>query len=106
MKLEPNAVEKLQDLFAEENNPNLMLRVFVQGGGCSGFQYGFAFEEDRTEDDIDFDIDGIKVVVDVMSMQYLQDASIDYKEEPMSSSFVIKNPNAVSTCGCGASFSI
>lgn len=106
MNLEPNAVEKLHDLFAEENNPALMLRVFVQGGGCSGFQYGFTFDESKNEDDFDFNFDGIKIVVDAMSMQYLQGSSIDYKEDLMNSSFVINNPNAVATCGCGASFTV
>lgn len=106
MQLETRAIEKLRDLFAEENNPNLKLRVFVQGGGCAGFSYGFAFEEDQNEDDFDFLFDDIKILVDAMSMQYLEGASIDYKEELMGSNFVIRNPQAVSTCGCGASFSV
>jgi iron-sulfur cluster insertion protein len=104
--LTESAVAKLRDLFAEENNPALLLRVFVQGGGCSGFQYGFTFDESRNEDDFDFSYDDIKVVVDSMSLQYLQDASIDYKEDLMNASFVINNPQAQSTCGCGSSFSV
>lgn len=106
MKLETGAVEKLRELIAEEGNPNLMLRVFVQGGGCSGFQYGFTFEEAKNEDDFDFVYDDITVVVDAMSMQYLDGASIDFKDDLMQSNFVINNPQAQSTCGCGSSFSI
>ncbi len=100
------AIAKLQDILAEENNPALKLRVFVQGGGCSGFSYGFTLDEAQNEDDFDFVHDEIKVLVDSMSFQYLQGASIDYKEDTMTSSFVINNPQAVSTCGCGSSFSI
>lgn len=103
--LTESAVGKLKELFAEENNPNLLLRVFVQGGGCSGFQYGFTFDEDRNEDDFDVPAE-VPVVVDSMSMQYLQDATIDYREDLMGASFSINNPQAVSTCGCGSSFSI
>jgi iron-sulfur cluster insertion protein len=106
MNLLPSAVTKLQDLIAEEGNPKLKLRVFVQGGGCSGFQYGFTFDEIINEDDFDFDYSGVKVVVDSMSMQYLQDSSIDYEENHMGSSFKINNPQAVTTCGCGSSFGI
>jgi len=94
MKLETGAVEKLRDLVAEEGNPNLMLRVFVQGGGCSGMSYGFTFDEIQNEDDFDFAYDDVKVVVDSMSMQYLQGSSIDYKEDLMGASFVINNPQA------------
>lgn len=103
--LTENAVTKLKDLFAEENNPKLLLRVFVQGGGCSGFQYGFTFDEDRNEDDFDVPAE-VPVVVDSMSMQYLQGATIDYKEDLMGANFSIDNPQAQSTCGCGSSFSI
>ena len=103
--LTESAVTKLQDLFAEENNPKLLLRVFVQGGGCSGFQYGFTFDEARNEDDFDLEA-AVPVVVDAMSMQYLTGATIDYKEDLMGASFSIVNPQAVSTCGCGSSFSI
>jgi iron-sulfur cluster insertion protein len=103
--LTESAVAKLQDLFAEENNPALVLRVFVQGGGCSGFQYGFTFDENRNEDDFDVPAE-VPVVVDSMSMQYLQGAEIDYREDLMTSSFVINNPQATATCGCGSSFGI
>jgi iron-sulfur cluster insertion protein len=106
MKLETSAVEKLRDILAEENNPNAMLRVFVQGGGCSGFQYGFTLDESQNEDDFDFVYDDVKVVVDAMSMQYLQNATINYKEDLMNASFVIDNPQAQSSCGCGSSFSV
>ncbi len=106
MTLEPNAVAKLRDILAEENNPNIKLRVFVQGGGCSGFSYGFTLDEDQNEDDFDFSYDEIKVLVDSMSFQYLQGASIDYKEDLMNASFVINNPQATTTCGCGSSFSV
>jgi iron-sulfur cluster insertion protein len=106
MKLETSAVEKLRDLVAEEGNPNLMLRVFVQGGGCSGMSYGFTFDEMQNEDDFDFAYEDVKVVIDSMSMQYLQGSSIDYKEDSMGASFVINNPQAQTTCGCGSSFSI
>jgi len=104
MKLDASAVAKLHDLIAEENNPNVKLRVFVQGGGCSGMQYGFTFDEAKNEDDFDFDYDGVKVLVDSMSMTYLQDANIRWSEDIMGSSFVIDNPNAETTCGCGSSF--
>lgn len=103
--LTENAVNKIQELFAEEQNPNLLLRVFVQGGGCSGFQYGFTFDEARNEDDFDVP-GGVPVVVDSMSMQYLAGATIDYKEDLMGASFAIENPHAQTTCGCGSSFSI
>lgn len=95
---------KIADLLAEENNPALHLRVFVQGGGCSGFQYGFTFDEEVGEDDFEIDVDGVRVLVDALSGTYLTGATIDYKEELMGSSFVINNPNATSTCGCGSSF--
>jgi iron-sulfur cluster insertion protein len=101
-----SAKNKIVDLLVEENNPELKLRTFVQGGGCSGFSYGFTFDEEVNEDDFEVDLDGFKVLVDSMSMQYLQGATIDYKEEIMGSQFVIKNPNAQSTCGCGSSFSV
>ena len=106
MKLEIGAVDKLRELIAEEANPDLKLRVFVQGGGCSGFSYGFTFDEVQNEDDFDFNYEEVRVVVDAMSMQYLQESDIDYQEDTMGASFVIKNPNAVSTCGCGSSFSV
>ena len=106
MNLQPAAIDKLKELVAEEGNPDLKLRVFVQGGGCSGFQYGFTFDEVKNEDDFDFAYDTVQVLVDAMSMQYLQGAEIDYRDDLMGSSFVINNPQAVSTCGCGSSFSM
>ena len=106
MTLTEPAITKLKDILAEENNPSAMLRVFVQGGGCSGFQYGFTLDESQKEDDFDFVYDDVKVVVDAMSMQYLQTATINYKEDMMNASFVIENPQAQSTCGCGSSFSV
>ena len=100
-----NAVAKIQDILAEESNPALKLRVFVQGGGCSGMQYGFTLDEEQAEDDWDLDINGVKILVDSMSGGYLQGAVVDYKEDQYGSSFSIKNPQAVTTCGCGSSFS-
>lgn len=100
-----NAVAKIQDILKEENNPNLKLRVFVQGGGCSGMQYGFTLDDEQAEDDWDIEISGIKVLVDSMSGGYLQGATVDYQENQYGSQFTIKNPNAVTTCGCGSSFS-
>jgi iron-sulfur cluster insertion protein len=101
-----NAISKIADLLAEENNPNLKLRTFVQGGGCSGFSYGFTFDEEQNEDDFVVHKDGMSLLVDSMSMQYLQGATIDYKEDLNGSDFSIKNPNAQSTCGCGSSFGV
>lgn len=98
------AQEKIRDILAEENNPSLKLRVFVQGGGCSGMSYGFTLDETQNEDDWDLDLNGVKVLVDSMSGGYLQGAVIDYKESDMGSSFSIVNPNAQTTCGCGSSF--
>jgi iron-sulfur cluster insertion protein len=106
MKLDTSAVAKLKDILAEENNPAAKLRVFVQGGGCSGFQYGFTLDEAKNEDDFDFAYDNVTVLVDAMSMQYLQNANIRWDESDMGSSFVIDNPQAQSTCGCGSSFSV
>ena len=102
-----SAKTKILDLLAEEGNPNLKLRTFVQGGGCSGFSYGFTFDEVINEDDFEFPLnDTYKVLVDSMSMSYLAEATIDYKEELMGSNFTIINPNAQTSCGCGSSFSI
>ena len=101
-----SAKSKIKDLLFEEGNPNLSLRTFVQGGGCSGFSYGFTFDEITNEDDFEIPLDNFKVLVDAMSMQYLSGAEIDYKEELMGSSFSIKNPNATTTCGCGSSFGV
>jgi iron-sulfur cluster insertion protein len=100
------AVTKITDLFLEEGNPDLKLRTFVQGGGCSGFSYGFTFDETVNEDDFVIEKGDIKILVDAMSMQYLQGAQIDYKEDLSGSQFSITNPNAQSTCGCGSSFSV
>jgi iron-sulfur cluster insertion protein len=105
MILEDTAIAKLKDLIAEERNPNLKLRVFVQGGGCSGMSYGFTMDEEQNDDDFDFKYDSIQVLVDSISYQYLEKASIRYEEGPMGASFSINNPDAVSTCGCGSSFS-
>lgn len=104
--LQQSAVIKLKELIAEENDPDLKLRVFVQGGGCSGFQYGFTFDNEQNEDDFDLEFDGVSVLVDSMSAQYLQGARIKYTEDAMGSAFAIENPNAQTTCGCGSSFSI
>jgi len=102
-----SASEKIKDIIIDENNPDIKLRVFVQGGGCSGFSYGFVLDEQQNEDDFVMDVvDRVTVLVDAMSMQYLQGAKIDYKEELMGSNFTIINPNATTTCGCGASFSV
>ncbi|BDX22302.1 MULTISPECIES: iron-sulfur cluster insertion protein ErpA [Polynucleobacter] len=100
-----SAAAKVADLIAEEGNPELKLRVFVQGGGCSGFQYGFTFDDAVNEDDTLFEKNGVTLLVDSMSFQYLVGAEIDYKEDINGSQFVIKNPNASSSCGCGSSFS-
>jgi len=101
-----NARAKIADMLAEENNPKMAVRTFVQGGGCSGFSYGFTFDEEQNEDDFVIEESGLRLLVDSLSMQYLQGATIDYKEELTGSSFVINNPNAQSTCGCGSSFSV
>lgn len=99
------AASKVRDLIIEEGNPNLMLRVSVSGGGCSGFQYGFAFEEQSEGEDLVIEKDGVRVLIDPISLQYLRGAHIDFQEGADGSRFVIKNPNAKSTCGCGSSFS-
>ena len=101
-----SAKTKILDLFAEEGNPDLALRTFVQGGGCSGMSYGFTFDEITNEDDFEVPLEKFKVLVDAMSMQYLTGATVDYKEDIQGSQFVISNPNAQSTCGCGSSFAV
>jgi len=101
-----SAKTKILNLLAEENNPDLALRTFVQGGGCSGMSYGFTFDEITNEDDFEVPLEKFRVLVDSMSMQYLQGSSIDYKEDLQGSQFVISNPNAQTTCGCGSSFSV
>jgi iron-sulfur cluster insertion protein len=100
-----SAANKVKQLIEEEGNPGLKLRVFVTGGGCSGFQYGFTFDEVQNEDDSVMEKDGVKLLIDPMSYQYLTGAEIDYTEGLEGAQFVIKNPNATSTCGCGSSFS-
>jgi iron-sulfur cluster insertion protein len=100
-----SATDKIVDLLAEENNPELKLRTFVQGGGCSGMSYGFTFDEDVNDDDFVIVNKSVKILVDSISMQYLQGSEIDYKEDITGSQFVISNPNAKTTCGCGSSFS-
>jgi iron-sulfur cluster insertion protein len=100
-----SAVGKVRELIEEEGNPELKLRVFVTGGGCSGFQYGFTFEESANDDDAQLEEGGVTLLVDPMSYQYLVGAEIDYTEGLEGAQFVIRNPNATSTCGCGSSFS-
>ncbi len=101
-----SAAGKVKELVDEEGNPDLKLRVFVQGGGCSGFQYGFTFDEVVNEDDTQMAKNGVTLLIDAMSLQYLMGAEIDYKEDLQGAQFVIKNPNATTTCGCGSSFSV
>ncbi len=100
-----SAAAKVKELVDEEGNPDLKLRVFVQGGGCSGFQYGFTFDEIVNEDDTQMGKNGVVLLIDSMSLQYLMGAEIDYKDDLQGAQFVIKNPNATTTCGCGSSFS-
>jgi len=100
-----SAANKVKELIEEEGNPALKLRVFVTGGGCSGFQYGFTFDEEIAEDDTTMEKNGVMLLIDPMSYQYLVGAEIDYSEGLEGSQFVIRNPNATSTCGCGSSFS-
>ena len=99
------AADKVRELIAEEGNPELKLRVYISGGGCSGFQYGFTFDEAINEDDTTMQKNGVTLLIDAMSYQYLVGAEIDYKEDLEGAQFVIKNPNATTTCGCGSSFS-
>lgn len=101
-----SSADKVKQLIEEEGNPELKLRVFVQGGGCSGFQYGFTFDEETNEDDTTMTKNGVSLLIDSMSYQYLVGAEIDYKEDINGAQFVIKNPNASTTCGCGSSFSV
>ena len=101
-----SAADKVKQLVDEEGNPELKLRVFVQGGGCSGFQYGFTFDEIVNDDDTKMEKNGVMLLIDAMSLQYLAGAEIDYKEGLEGAQFVIKNPNAQTTCGCGSSFSV
>lgn len=106
LKFTDAAALKVSDLIAQEENDALMLRVFISGGGCSGFQYGFTFDEQVQSGDIEVENQGVRLLVDPMSIQYLIDAEIDYKEDLEGSRFVIRNPNASTTCGCGSSFSV
>ena len=99
------AASKVSELIQEEDNDALKLRVYVQGGGCSGFQYGFTFDEEQLDDDTAVDTDGVRLLVDPMSFQYLIGAKIDYKDDLEGARFIINNPNATTTCGCGSSFS-
>ncbi|MFC4260270.1 iron-sulfur cluster insertion protein ErpA [Marinobacter lacisalsi] len=101
-----NAVAKVKELVEEEGNPDLRLRVFVTGGGCSGFQYGFSFDDSQEDEDTAVERDGVTLLVDPMSYQYLVGATVDYQEGLQGSQFVVQNPNATSTCGCGSSFAI
>jgi iron-sulfur cluster insertion protein len=106
--IDTTAKDKITDLYIDENDPNVKgLRVFVQGGGCSGFSYGFTWESEKNEDDFEFPVDeNLQVFVDALSMQYLQGATIKFKSELMGSNFVIENPNATNKCGCGSSFAV
>ncbi|HAC34172.1 MAG TPA: iron-sulfur cluster insertion protein ErpA [Gammaproteobacteria bacterium] len=100
------AAGRVRELMADEDSQDLKLRVFITGGGCSGFQYGFTFDEDTDVEDTQVDTDGVVLLIDPMSMQYLEGAEIDYKEDFQGAQFVIRNPNASTTCGCGSSFSV
>jgi iron-sulfur cluster insertion protein len=106
IELTEAAVIKIAEMIAEENDPNIKLRTFVQGGGCSGYSYGFTFDEVQNEDDFVIEQPGFVMVIDAMSLQYLTGAEIDYTDDLEGAQFVVKNPNATSTCGCGSSFSI
>ncbi|MEX2327686.1 MAG: iron-sulfur cluster insertion protein ErpA [Pseudomonadales bacterium] len=106
MKFTNSAARKVKDLIEEEENANLKLRVFVTGGGCSGFEYGFTFDEDLEDDDTTIENAGVQLVIDALSFQYLAGAEIDFKEDLQGSRFVVTNPNASTTCGCGNSFAV
>jgi iron-sulfur cluster insertion protein len=106
IRLTSNAARKVNSLVGEEGNPDLKLRVYVTGGGCSGFQYGFSFDEKVNEDDTVVNVDGAELLVDPLSIQYLTGSSVDYVEGLQGSRFVVENPLATTTCGCGMSFSI
>lgn len=106
LKISDNAVARINQLLATKDDPDLKLRVFIQGGGCSGFQYGFQFDPHQQDDDIAIEHGGVKVLVDMLSLQYLSGAEIDYLDDLMGSRFLVNNPNASTTCGCGSSFSI
>jgi len=106
LQLTDSAISQLNTLIATKDNPELRFRVYVQGGGCSGFQYGFQFEEACANGDMEFDRGGVKLVVDPLSLQYLSGAEVDFIDDLMGTRFVVNNPNASTTCGCGASFGI
>ena len=106
LQLTLSAASKVQELVAKQGRPSALLRVYIQGGGCSGFQYGFTFDDEPQDDDAVFERDGVRLVVDPLSIQYLMGAEVDYKEDLQGARFVINNPNATTTCGCGSSFSI
>jgi len=106
VQFSPAAAAKVRELIAEEGNADLKLRVYIQGGGCSGFQYGFEFDEARGEDDVAVETDGVTLLVDPLSLQYLMGAEVDYSESLQGAQFVIRNPNAKTTCGCGSSFTV
>jgi len=106
LEFTPAAAAKARELVAEEGNPALKLRVYIQGGGCSGFQYGFEFDEQQAEDDLAISTDGVSLLVDPLSLHYLMGATVDYVETLSGAQFTIRNPNARSTCGCGSSFTV
>ena len=106
LKVSNAAVERIKKLIASKDQQGLKFRVHIQGGGCSGFQYGFQLDEEALEDDIVLEYGGVDVLVDPLSMQYLQDAEVDFKDDLQGSRFFVNNPNAATTCGCGSSFSI
>ena len=106
IQISDSAVNQLANLIASKDNPNLLFRVYIQGGGCSGFQYGFQFEEEVAGDDLECDHSGVRVVIDPMSLQYLSGAEVDFIDDLQGSRFVVNNPNAATTCGCGSSFGI
>ena len=105
IEIKESAIAKISDILAEENNPKAKVRVFVQGGGCSGMQYGFTIDDEQNEDDFEIPAGSLSVLIDSISAQYLENASIDYVEDLSGSQFKINNPNAQTTCGCGSSFS-
>ncbi len=106
ISISASAVNRVKQMLSEEGNSSKLLRVYISGGGCSGFQYGFSFEDSAAEDDIQTETDGVKVIVDPMSFQYLMGSEIGYIEDLSGSRFSIDNPNASTTCGCGSSFSV
>ncbi len=106
LQVSDSAINRIQQLLQSKEDPDLKFRVYIQGGGCSGFQYGFQFDENRLEDDIVLEKDGVEILVDPLSMQYLEDAEVQFKDDLQGSRFLVDNPNASTTCGCGSSFSI